>query len=444
MTTVALARHPVDVRAAGERQPEHPGDLVERLARGVVDRRPEAAHVVRDVGDEQERGVPARDEQRQRRLGQRTVLDDVDGDVAGEVVHAVERHAEREGAAPSPTATPTMQRAGQPRARRDRHGVEVAQANARRRAGPLDRRDHRLEVGPARHLGHDPAEPRVLVDAARDGVDEQGLAADDADAGLVARRLDAEHEWLVTHRRRPPPPATSAARARRRPPAGSSGGACVTHGVPAALVEGRAPASLSARTSSMTDAAPRPRARALELVEQHPTRARGPAPRGDRDGHDVGDLATVVEARRTRRTARGAGQRRRTRGADGRRARPTRSARTRRRRRTARPRAPRAPAMSVQRTSRSVGGHRRSRRHPARRSCSASGRRRYSGSTGSPLHRRRPGARATRGEPAGGRRRGAVEPPRGKRSGYSTGPRPPSAGPRTSSASSAGRSTAGP
>ena len=71
----------VDVRAAGERQAEHPGDLVEGLAGGVVDRRAERPHVGGDVGHEQQRGVAAGDEQRQRRLGQRAVLDDVDGDV---------------------------------------------------------------------------------------------------------------------------------------------------------------------------------------------------------------------------------------------------------------------------------------------------------------------------------------------------------------------------
>jgi hypothetical protein len=42
-----VARRPVDVRSAGEGQPEHPGDLVEGLPRRVVDGRPEAAHVVR-------------------------------------------------------------------------------------------------------------------------------------------------------------------------------------------------------------------------------------------------------------------------------------------------------------------------------------------------------------------------------------------------------------
>ena len=61
-------------------------------------------------------------------------------------------------------------------------------------AGPLDGRHHRLEVGPAGDLGHDAAEAGVLLDAAGDRVGEQGVAADDADAGLVAGGLDAEDQ----------------------------------------------------------------------------------------------------------------------------------------------------------------------------------------------------------------------------------------------------------
>ena len=47
-------------------------------------------------------------------------------------------------------------------------------------------------------LGHHAAEAGVLVDAGRDLVGQQlrraAVAADDADAGLVARGLDAEHD----------------------------------------------------------------------------------------------------------------------------------------------------------------------------------------------------------------------------------------------------------
>ena len=40
----------------------------------------------------------------------------------------------------------------------------------------------------------------LLVDAIASSVDEHGLAPDDPHPGLVARRLDPQHQWLVTHR----------------------------------------------------------------------------------------------------------------------------------------------------------------------------------------------------------------------------------------------------
>ena len=67
-------------------------------------------------------------------------------------------------------------------------------------AGPLDGRHHRLEVGPAGDLRHDAAEAGVLVDAAGDRVGEQRVAADDADAGLVAGGLDAEDQGFAQSR----------------------------------------------------------------------------------------------------------------------------------------------------------------------------------------------------------------------------------------------------
>ena len=54
-----------------------------------------------------------------------------------------------------------------------------------------------LEVRASRHLGHDAAVAGVLLHRGGDDVGEQGGAAHDADPGLVAGRLDAEHQWLV-------------------------------------------------------------------------------------------------------------------------------------------------------------------------------------------------------------------------------------------------------
>ena len=197
---VAVAGGAVDVGAAGERQPEQPRHLVERLAGRVVDRRPERLDVAGDVRDPQQTGVAAGHQQRQARLGQRPVLELVDGDVRGEVVDAVERLAEpdREGLG---RRDADQQRAGEAGSAGDRDRVDVVQLDAGGLAGPLDRRHHRLEVRPAGDLGHDAAEPGVLVDAAGDRVGQQRVAAHDPDAGLVAGRLDAEDERGVGHGR---------------------------------------------------------------------------------------------------------------------------------------------------------------------------------------------------------------------------------------------------
>ena len=101
---------------------------------------------------------------------------------------------------PSPSAsalaaaTPTVSAPTSPGPGGDRDRVHLAQAHPGLAAGPLDGRHHRLEMGPAGHLGHDAAEPRVLVDRAGDCVDEQPTVADQTDPGLVARGLDAEYE----------------------------------------------------------------------------------------------------------------------------------------------------------------------------------------------------------------------------------------------------------
>ena len=192
---VALAGDPVDVRAARERQPEQPRDLVEGLAGRVVDRRAHRVDPDGDVLDPQQAGVAAADQHRQARLGQRAVLELVDGDVGGEVVDAVDRLAqpdrERLGRGDA-----DHQRAGQAGAAGHRDRVDVGEPDAGGLAGALDRRHHRLEVRPAGDLRHHAAEAGVLVDAAGDRVGEQRVPADDPDAGLVAGGLDPEDQRL--------------------------------------------------------------------------------------------------------------------------------------------------------------------------------------------------------------------------------------------------------
>ncbi len=190
---VTLTGDAVDVRAAGIGQSEQPGDLVERLPRGVIDRLAEQRDVGGDVVDEQDLGVAAADQHRRHAPVEATVLELVDGDVGGEVVDAVERlvvcEGERLGGGDA-----DQQRAGQAGAAGHGDRVDVLDAYAGLGVGLLERRDHRLEVGAAGDLGHDAAEPYVLLHARRERMREQLGAADDADTGLVARRLDPEHK----------------------------------------------------------------------------------------------------------------------------------------------------------------------------------------------------------------------------------------------------------
>ena len=157
------------------------------------------------------------------------MLERVDGDVRGEMVDPVERHVPG-GRVGLGRRDPDEQRPRQARPRGDGHGVDVARADPGRRQRPVHGRDHRLQVRPGGHLGDHAAEAGVLVDRGGDLVGEQLhppalVDGDDADAGLVARGLDAEHDVLVpsviaipfawcAHRRRW---AGSSAGAGRRP-----------------------------------------------------------------------------------------------------------------------------------------------------------------------------------------------------------------------------------
>ncbi len=106
---------------------------------------------VGDVLDPQQAGVAAADQHRQARLGQRPVLELVDGDVRGEVVDAVDRLAEPERQRLG-GGDADHQRAGQAGAAGDRDRVDVVEPDAGGLAGPLDGRHHRLEVRAAGDL----------------------------------------------------------------------------------------------------------------------------------------------------------------------------------------------------------------------------------------------------------------------------------------------------
>ena len=130
-------------RAARVRQPDQPRDLVERLAGGVVERVGQVHDRGADeVAHEQQRGVAAGHDQPDRAVGQRAVLEGVGGGVAGEVVHAVERHAQaqREGLG---RGDADVQRGGQSGSCGDGDGADVGRvmpafASALRTVGSID------------------------------------------------------------------------------------------------------------------------------------------------------------------------------------------------------------------------------------------------------------------------------------------------------------------
>ncbi len=191
---------PVDVRPTGEGQAEQPGHLVERLAGRVVDGGAQRGDAPGQVVDQQQRRVAAGDQQRDRRLGQRAVLQRVHGDVRGEMVDPVDRLFGGDRV-PLGRSHPDQQRPGQTGAGGDRDRVDVGERHPRLGQRPPHRRHNGLQVRPAGHLRHHPTESGVLVHARRERVGEQGVPAHDTDAGLVARGLDAEDQWFVSHGR---------------------------------------------------------------------------------------------------------------------------------------------------------------------------------------------------------------------------------------------------
>ena len=205
-------RRPVDRRSARIRQPEQPGDLVVRLPGRVVDGRTELDDRGGDLLHQQQRGVAAGDEQGDARLGQRAVLQQVDGDVTHQVVdpvqRLVERVRERLGG-----GEPDHQRPHQPGPTGDGDAVQFGQIDVGLGEGTFQGGSDGLQVRSAGHLRHHPAEPGMQVDAGGDLVGQQLMAPDQADAGLVAGGLHA-HDQRAAHER-PPSRRTRGHRAYR-------------------------------------------------------------------------------------------------------------------------------------------------------------------------------------------------------------------------------------
>ena len=176
----------VDLLAAGVAEPEQARALVERLAGGVVERRPEHAVAAPVLHVEQHRVPAAREQAGERRL-QVERLQVERGHVPVQVVDGHEREPPRPGERLR-SGDPHEQGADQPGPRGDGDRVDLVAVEC---LGD-DRRDQ-LQVPPARHLGHDAAEARVQLRLRRDDVrDDLAVLRHDRRRGLVAARLDPE------------------------------------------------------------------------------------------------------------------------------------------------------------------------------------------------------------------------------------------------------------
>ena len=137
--------------------------------------------------------MPAGDQQSHRGDGQRAVLQLVDGDVRGQVIDPVQRLAEPERVGLG-RGHPDQQGAGQPGSGRDGHRVDLAGRDPGGGQRAVEGGEHRLQVGPAGHLGHHAAEPGVLVHAGGHRVGEQVVPAHQPDPGLVTGGLDTQYQ----------------------------------------------------------------------------------------------------------------------------------------------------------------------------------------------------------------------------------------------------------
>jgi hypothetical protein len=124
------------------------------------------------------------------------VLQLVDGDVRRQVVDPIERLAQRQRVRLC-RGHADQQRTGQAGPGGHGHRVDVVDRCTGIGQRPVHRRDHRLQMRTGGDLGDDAAEALVLRHRRRQGVGEQGVPADQPDTGLVARRLEPEHERLA-------------------------------------------------------------------------------------------------------------------------------------------------------------------------------------------------------------------------------------------------------
>ncbi len=154
--------------------------------------------VARQVAHQQQRGVPAGDDEHDARVGQRPAVERRGGHVPSKVVHSVQRDAEREGVGLG-GGHPDLQRPGQARTGRHRHRADVGEGETGPSQGLVDHRRHRLEVRAGGDLGDHAAVAGVLVHRGGHRLAEQHAVAHQPGTGLVAGRLDAQHHRRSGH-----------------------------------------------------------------------------------------------------------------------------------------------------------------------------------------------------------------------------------------------------
>ena len=194
---VRLRRGLLDGRAAGKAQVEQPRDLVERLARGVVQRaaQPSIAPV---PGHQDQFRVPAGDDQHQRGEGilhhMLVHREPVAVDVPFQVVDRQQRQPGRKGQ-PFGRVDADQQTPRQPRPVRDRQRIEVAHLVHARAVQRLA--DHRLDgkhMLAAGDFGKDAAKAPVQFDLRGDHVGLDGAPVfDDRGRGFVTTGFNGKN-----------------------------------------------------------------------------------------------------------------------------------------------------------------------------------------------------------------------------------------------------------
>ena len=178
------------MRPTRKGQPEHASHLVEGLSRSIVESRTESGDLQRDVIHAQQRGVSSGHEQCDGGLGQVPMDKSIHRHVRREMVHAVQRLAQREREALGRTHS-DQERTDETGSGRHGYRVHVSEVDPSLGGGPGQRGRERLQMGSASNLRHDPPEACLLVHTGGNGVGQQSATAHDSDPCFVAGGLDA-------------------------------------------------------------------------------------------------------------------------------------------------------------------------------------------------------------------------------------------------------------